>query len=59
MCLICIEFMKGKMTFKEAKRAANEIAATVDDWDETVHAIDIMTVDSEEELKKLIEDEED
>ncbi|MBL8740597.1 MAG: hypothetical protein JNK04_05880 [Myxococcales bacterium] len=30
MCLICVDFEKGKLTTKEARRALGEMAATLD-----------------------------
>ncbi len=30
MCIICVDFTKGKLTTKEARRALGEMASTLD-----------------------------
>jgi polyhydroxyalkanoate synthesis regulator phasin len=31
MCIICVDFQKGKLTTKEARRALGEMASTLDE----------------------------
>ena len=53
MCNICIDLENGRLTVEEAKRAAQEMALTVDNeyGEEMEHYLDVFSKAEEDEKK--------
>lgn len=54
MCIICIEYIKGRLSPSEVRRAAQELVYYSKE-SEQEHAANILFTKNEEELDELIE----
>lgn len=54
MCIICIEFLKGRLSSDEALRAAKEVIVSSNDPEEVDHAYDIIRINKP--VEDIIED---
>jgi hypothetical protein len=58
MCVICIEWEKGKLTTKEAYRNMGEVLSTTEDEEQKNHLFELSEKLLESELPKTTSDEE-
>lgn len=58
MCVLCLDWMKQKLSLMEQRKAALELFSTTEDWDEMVHVADVLE-EINEKLALANGDEED
>lgn len=51
MCVICVDILKGDITYRQALMIFKEKLATTSDWDEAIHYKDLIDT-IEQDLKK-------